>query len=153
MYFTLNKKLDNFVNYLLVDLNMDNLSEHLHKMYAHGAAGHADSFSDYNALYSYKSTYNTINGETTQFANIIDGIENILDCLIDIDNGLTDAIKVGEEEDNKDYVKFINDEFIYLRKFKAQFILLNDKIGKAIRVGNTIMDVENNYEKYLIPLE
>lgn len=152
LYFRLNKRLDAFVNYLLVDLNMDNLSEYLHTNYAHGAAGHADSFSDYNAIYSFRSIYNTIPGESGSYENIMDGINDVCDLLVDIDNQLAEAIKLGKEEENMNYINFIYGEYNYLTKFEKQFIMLHDKVSKALACGNSVVDIENNYEKYVLEI-
>lgn len=150
LYFKLNKRLDNFVNYIGVTLNMNKLSDALHQNYAHLAPLKADNFSDYNAIYSYRATYNTITGETEEYTDILAGIEDVIKLISDIDIALSDAKAMGKDEQNDDYIKFISDEMKGLRVFKQQFILLYDKISAALSAGNTLMDIDFAYEDYLI---
>lgn len=159
IFFRLNKKLDNFVNYIEVDLNMGKLSSLLHKGnsdsagYAHYAPLFADLFSDYNSSFSYRSTYDTIQGETKQYSGIMEGIEDVLDLIIDIDNALSDAKKMGKEEDNDDYIKFISNRIKDFRQYKVEFILLNDKVGMSLMDGNTVQDIDYRADDFFIPLE
>jgi hypothetical protein len=153
LYFKLNKRLDNFVNYIGVSLNMNKMSDALHHKYAHLAPINADDFSDYNALYSYRSHYDTILGETIEYDDIMSGIEDVLKLISDIDISLSDAKVMGQDEQNDDYVKFITDQIKVLRIYKKQFILLNDKVNMALSLGNTLMDIDFAYEDYLIEPE
>jgi len=153
LYFKLNKRLDNFVNYIGVSLNMNKMSDALHQKYAHLAPINADDFSDYNALYSYRSHYDTITGETIEYDNILSGLEDVLTLIADIDLSLSDAKLMGDDEQNDDYVKFITDQIKALRIYKKQFILLYDKIGMALSLGNTLMDIDFAYEDYIIEVE
>ena len=100
LYFKLNKRLDNFVDYIGVSLNMNKMSDVLHHKYAHLAPIIADDFSDYNALFSYRSKYETITGETEEYSNIIVALESVLSLISDIDIALTDAKVMAEDEQN-----------------------------------------------------
>lgn len=150
LYFQLNKKLDNFVNYIEVDLNMNKMSKELHTKYAHLAPIIADDFSDYNASFSYRSKYSMINGETKEYTDFFDGIDDILNLLTEIDIAFTDAKSIAKEEENDDYKKFISDEVVKLRTFKQQFILISDKATYAVEAGNTLQDIDHNYKDYII---
>ena len=67
-YFTLNKKLDNLMDYLDIELTMSKLSASVHKI-AHKVPLDADRFRDYNALYSYRTKYLTIQGQYKDYEN------------------------------------------------------------------------------------
>ena len=153
LYFKLNKRLDNFVDYIGVSLNMNKMSDVLHHKYAHLAPIIADDFSDYNALFSYRSKYETITGETEEYSNIVVALESVLSLISDIDIALSDAKVMAEDEQNDDYLKFISDQNKKLRIFKKQFILLYDKIRMALTLGNTLMDIDFAYEDYIIEPE
>lgn len=153
MMFQLNKKLDNVVNYMLVDLVMDSLSEALHLQYSHKTPILADHFSDYCSLYGYKINYNTVQAEIKQYSSLMESIVDVLDYIVDIDNAFSEGINLGMREQNYDYVKFLFDELIGTRKLKKQFILLHDKVEKALEAGNTLQDIDFNYDKFFIPYE
>lgn len=148
MYFTFNKKMDNFMDYVDINLVMNNLSGALHKI-AHMYPLDADRFRDYNAMYSFRSIYGTIEGQYKNFDNILTGLSEVLEYILDIDNSLTQAKKIGKEEDNPDYCKFISDEVKQLRKYKKQFIFMYDKIQACLTVGNTLQDIDFNYKDFL----
>lgn len=152
LYFKLNKRLDNFVNYIDVELNMNKMSEALHLKYAHYAPIVADHFSDYNSMYSYRSVYSTILSETEDYGSFLEGVEHILELLEDIDIAISSAKQIGTEEENDDYVRFIKDEILELRKFKKQFILIYDKASTALQIGNTLQDIDNYSENYIIDI-
>ena len=150
MYFQLNKKLDNFVNYILVDFSMEKLSEALHKEYAHKAPITADNFSDYNAAFSYRASYGAVEEETQTYAGFLDGVSDVLSYLIDIDNALAEARELGVRENNIDYVVFIDSQFKELGIYKKEFILLYDKAEQYLKLGNTLQDMDARYEDFLI---
>lgn len=153
LYFKLNKRLDNFVNYIGVSLNMNKMSDELHHKYAHLAPIIADDFSDFNAIYSYRSHYDTITGETIEYDNIVSALEDVLLLISDIDISLSDAKEMGQDEQNDDYIKFITDQIKKLRIYKKQFILLYDKITMALSLGNTLMDIDFAYKDYILEVE
>ena len=148
-YFTLNKKLDNFMDYLDIELVMNKFSERVHLL-AHQAPLDADRFRDYNALYSFRTHYNAIEGQYKNFNSILEGISEILDYLADITNDLYDAKNLGEEEDNQDYVQFIWDEIKNVRGYKKVFTLMFDKVEKSLSVGKTIQDIDYHAEDYIL---
>ena len=150
MYFQLNKKLDNFVNFILVDYSMEKLSEALHKNYAHRAPITADNFSDYNAAYSYRATYGAVEEETVTYGGFLEGVADVLSYLIDIDNALAEARELGVRENNIDYVVFIDEQFKELGAYKKEFVLLYDKAEKYLALGNTLQDIDARYEDFLI---
>jgi hypothetical protein len=150
LYFKLNKRLDNFVDYIGVSLGMDNFSAELHSRYAHLAPIIADNFSDYNAAYNYRSYYATIEGETEEYPNFLTGVTDILDLLRDIDVALSNALDLGRTEQNDDYIKFINDEELNLRKFKKQFVFIYDKVSVALKQGNNLIMIDHFYKDYII---
>lgn len=147
MYFTLNKKLDNLMDFVDIEWVMPNFSNGLHKI-AHEAPLDADRFRDYNALYSFRTKYNTIEGQFKDFKDPLDGINDILDYIGDIDNSLASAKEIAVREENYDYGKFIDEEYALLRRYKKQFITLNDKLGKYIAEGNTYQDYDYRSEAY-----
>lgn len=151
MYFTLNKKLDNLMDFLDIEFVMSKLSAHIHKI-AHIAPLDADRFRDYNALYSYRTKYTTIQGQYQNFSNILEGIVEILNYLADMTNTLYDAKLMGRKEENEDYVKFISQEIQHIRYYKKQFILIHDKIQKSLEVGNTIQDIDFRSDDFIIEL-
>ena len=151
MYFTLNKKLDNFMDYLDIELVMNKLSEKIHKI-AHISPLDADRFRDFNALYGFRTIYGTIEGQYEDFGNILEGVYKITMYILDIDNALSDAMELANIEKNDDYRKFISDEIEKLREYKKQFILLYDKIEKSIDVGNTLKDIDSRTSDYILML-
>lgn len=152
MYFTLNKKLDNLMDYLDIELVMNKLSAEIHKI-AHVAPLDADRFRDYNALYSFRTKYNTIQGQYKDYTNPAEGMGDILSYLADMTNALYDAKAMGKEEENDDYVKFISEEIQKIRSYKKQFILLHDKIQKSLEEGNTVQDIDFNANDFIIGVE
>ena len=151
-YFTLNKKLDNLMDYLDIELVMSKLSASIH-LIAHQAPLDADRFRDYNALYSYRTKYGTIQGQFKDYANPVEGIADILSYLADMTNMLYDAKSMGKSEENEDYVKFINTEIEKIRSYKKQFILFHDKIQKSLECGNTVQDIDFYSSDYIIEVE
>ena len=146
-YFTLNKKLDNLMDYVDIVCVMPLFSTGLHKI-AHKAPIDADRFRDYNALYSYRTKYRTIEGQYKDFANPLEGIDSILEYLSDMDNIFDEAKNLAKAEENHDYSKFINEEIRAFREYKKQFILLHDKIERYMVEGNSMQDFDFRCEPY-----
>ena len=151
-YFTLNKKLDNLMDYLDIELVMSKLSASVHKI-AHKAPLDADRFRDYNALYSYRTKYSTIQGQYKDYENPVEGMADILSYIADMTNMLYDAKSMGKSEENEDYIKFINEEIQKIRYYKKQFILFHDKIQKSLECGNTVQDIDFYSDDYIIEVE
>lgn len=147
-YFTLNKKLDNFMDYVDIVCVMPNFSNILH-LIAHKAPLDADRFRDYNALYSYRTFYNTIEGQYKDFESPLDGITFIIDHIIDIDILLAEAKDIAKQEENYDYECFIDKEIIHLREYKKQFIIFNDKLEQYLKQGNTMQDFDFRCKSYM----
>lgn len=148
-YFTLNKKLDNLMDYLDVEQSMNKLSTSIH-IIAHKAPLDADRFRDYNALYSFRTKYGTIQGQYKNYINPLEGITDILSYLVEMTNMLYNAKYMGQTEENYDYVKFINTEIEKIRYYKKQFILFHDKIQKSLESGNTLQDIDFYSNDYII---
>lgn len=148
-YFTLNKKLDNLMDYVGIVFNMHKFSQELHKV-AHKAPIDADRFRDYNALYSFRTKYNTIVGQYTEFANPLEGIDSILEFLADMDNMFAEAKNIAKAEENYDYNKFLSTEIKNFRPYKEQFIILHDQIKSYIANGNTYQDFDFRCEPYFV---
>lgn len=151
-YFTLNKKLDNLMDYLDIELTMSKLSASVHKI-AHKAPLDADRFRDYNALYSYRTKYGSIQGQYKDYSNPVEGMADIINYLADMTNMLYDAKTMGRAEENEDYVKFISTEIEQIRAYKKQFILFHDKIQKSLECGNTIQDIDFYSDDYILEVE
>ena len=148
-YFSLNKELDNLMDYVDIELVMPNFSNHLH-LIAHKAPIDADRFRDYNALYSFRTHYDTIQGEFKDFSDIREGIEYILSFLLDMDNMFAEAKAIAEQEENYDYSRFINGEIIKIREYKKQFILLYDKLEQYAKEGNSLQDFDARCDSFFI---
>lgn len=151
MYFTLNKKLDNLMDYVDIVLIMPNFSEGLH-LIAHKAPLDADRFRDYNALYSFRTKYTEIGSQYKDFSSALGGIDDILDYLSDMDNALAEAKGLAKSQDNYDYSRFIDKEITQLRFYKKQFILLHDKIKQYIVENNTMQDFDYRCRSYFIEI-
>lgn len=146
-YFTLNKKLDNLMDYVDINCIMPLFSQGLHKI-AHRAPIDADRFRDYNALYSFRTKYTSIEGQYKDFSNPLEGIDDILDYLCDMDNMLAEAKLIAKTEENYDYERFLNKEIVHLRDYKKQFVLLHDKLEQYLKEGNTLQDYDFRADKY-----
>lgn len=153
MYFTLNKKLDNLMDYMDIILVMPKMADLVHHKIAHIAPLDADRFRDYNALYGFRTKYNTIDGQYIEFDNLLQGVDSILDYIVDIDNAISEAKQLAEKEDNYDYKKFLNEETVHLRSYIKQFILLHDKVEQYIKVGNTEQDLDFRAEDIITGVE
>ena len=151
-YFTLNKKLDNLMDYLDIELVMSKLSASIH-LIAHQAPLDADRFRDYNALYSYRTKYGTIQGQYKDYTNPVEGIADILSYLADMTNMLYDAKSMGKSEENDDYVTFMYTEIEQIRTYKKQFIVFHDRLQTAVECGNTIQDIDYYSNDYIIGVE
>lgn len=146
-YFTLNKKLDNLMDFVGIVYNMSKFSKELHKV-AHKAPLDADRFRDYNALYSFRTKYNTITGQYIEFSNPLEGVDSILEFLVDMDNMFAEAKAIAKAEENYDYNKFLSTEIKNFRPYKEQFITLHDQLESYIANGNTYQDFDFRCESY-----
>lgn len=148
-YFTLNKILDNLMDYVDIECVMPIFANELHKI-AHKAPIDADRFRDYNASYSFRTQYNTIQGQYQDFESPLKGIEYVLGHLADIDNLLAEAKDIATKENNYDYNYFVDEEISHLREYKKQFILLYDKLEKYSQLGNSLQDFDSRCKEFFI---
>lgn len=150
LYFNYNRMLDAGMDYLDIDMNMNMLSEYIHKHIAHKAPLDADAYRDYNASNSKRTDYsNAILGDVGIYNDPLEFFTKALLYSLKIQQEIANGVKLAMEEGDISTCEFLKSQFPVIREYKAQFILLYDKCEAAINAGNTWQDIDNRWEDFV----
>jgi hypothetical protein len=153
LFFNYNRLLDAGMDYLDVDWNMNKLSDYIHKNLAHKAPLDADAFRDYNAQNSRRTNYGAdILGNSAPYESPLGFFAGALTYCLLITNAVYSGIELAMAERNCSARVFLERQLPVLEKYKAQFVLLYDKCGTSINLGNTWQDVDNRWEDFVVPM-
>ena len=148
LYFQLNKKLDNIMDWLDIECNMNNLSAYIHKI-AHTAPLVADHYRDFNAANGRRTLYRPIAGEVKDFTNILEPFDEVVNFLIFIQTEINNAMDIAKEDDNIDAYEFLLSEVKVVREYKKQFVLFVDKLSAALNQNMSLQSIDHNWEDYI----
>ena len=148
LYFQLNKKLDNVMDWLDIECNMNKLSAYIHEI-AHTAPLVADHYRDFNAANGRRTLYRPIAGEVKDFTNILEPFEEVLEFIIFIQTEINNALDIAKEEDNIDAYEFLMSEIRVVREYKKQFVLFIDKLSASLNQNMSLQSIDNNWEDYI----
>jgi phosphomevalonate kinase len=151
LFFNYNRLLDAGMDFLDIDMNMNMMSEYIHKNIAHKAPLDADAFRDYNASKSKRTNYlNPILGSSGDYE--LDPLKFFSTSYLyaqKIQEEIKSGIEMAMQESDIETCEFLKSQIPNIGKYKAQFVLLYDKCEASINAGNTWQDIDNRWEDFV----
>ena len=151
LYFNYNRLLDAGMDFLDIDMNMNKMSEYIHKNIAHKAPIDADSFRDYNASKSKRTDYLTpILGDAGSYeGDPLNFFSKAFLYALKIQKEIESGISLATQEGDYDACEFLRDQISTIREYKDQFVIFYDKCESAIKAGNTWQDIDSRWEDFV----
>ena len=112
MFFQANRMLDRMSSQLSVKFVMPNTTEIFHKQWAHQMPLIGDLISDYCDDRNYAVSYPETTKDYTEYQNLTELCNKILDYMIDIEATTSECIDLAEEDDDK-MTKYFLEKFLY----------------------------------------
>jgi ferritin len=112
MFFQANRILDRMSSQLSVKFVMPNTSEIVHKQFAHVMPLIGDKISEYCDDRNYAVSYPETTRDYTEYNNLSDMFNKILDYMIDIEGTVIECVDIAEDE-NDLMTKHFLEKFLY----------------------------------------
>lgn len=145
--FYMNRICDNIVTNMSVKWSMNNASEIFHKGIAHAYPLIADMYSEIQDQFNVRTMYYETPADTTEYKNLLEAMQRVLDELLITNDVIIDAIEVAKNEEDINVKVLLEKNLRKLTPYINQHILLRDK---AELYKDNYYDFDNHFDKFFI---
>ncbi len=150
MFFQANRILDRMSSQLSVKFVMPNTTNIIHKKFAHIMPLIGDKISDYCDDRNYAVSYPETTKDSTEYKNLTEMFNRILDYMIDIEGSVIECIDIAQNESDM-MTKYFLEKFLYeeVRPYTKLSQSLVDYVEKNGDEPIRHMNMDARIEKFL----
>lgn len=145
--FFMNRICDNIVSNMSVNWSMSKAAEIFHKGIAHKYPLIADQYSEIQDRFNVRTKYLETPSDVTEYNNLIDAMQRVLDELLITNDIIIDAIEIAKQEQDINVKVLLEKNLAALTPYINQHILLRDK---AIAYNNNYTAFDHDFEDFYI---